>query len=67
MTIKRILIKTGRVEMPAELNESKTASLIWDILPVEAEVNTWGKEIFSHTGESGAGPEKDLRKNEVNY
>lgn len=46
MTIKRILIKAGRVEMPAALNESKTASLIWDALPIEAEVNTWGEEIY---------------------
>ena len=43
---KRIRIKAGRIEMSAELNESKTASLIWDALPLEAEVNTWGEEIY---------------------
>ena len=32
--------------MSAELNESKTASLIWDALPIEAKVNTWGDEIY---------------------
>ena len=43
---KRIRIKAGRIEMSAELNESKTASLIWDALPFEAKVNTWGDEIY---------------------
>lgn len=43
---KRIRIKAGRIEMAAELNESKTAYLIWDVLPLEAKVNTWGEEIY---------------------
>lgn len=43
---KRIRIKIGRIEMLAELNESKTASLIWDALPIKARVNTWGEEIY---------------------
>ena len=43
---KRIRIKAGRIEMSAELNESKTASLIWDALPIKARVNTWGDEIY---------------------
>ncbi|MBU4128854.1 hypothetical protein L6386_07215 [bacterium] len=43
---KRIRIKAGRIEMSAELNESKTASLIWDALPLKAKVNTWGEEIY---------------------
>jgi hypothetical protein len=44
--VKRIRIKAGKIEMSAELNESQTASLIWDALPLEAEVNTWGEEIY---------------------
>ncbi len=43
---KRIRIKAGRIEMSAELNESKTVSLIWDALPIKAKVNTWGDEIY---------------------
>ena len=43
---KRIRIKAGRIEMSAELNESKTASLIWDALPIKTKVNTWGDEIY---------------------
>jgi len=30
----------------AELNDSKTAQLIWEALPIEAKVNTWGEEIY---------------------
>ena len=43
---KGFRIKAGEIEMAAELNESQTASLIWDALPLEAEVNTWGDEIY---------------------
>lgn len=43
---KRIRIKASKIEMAAELNESKTASLIWDALPIKAKVNTWGEEIY---------------------
>lgn len=46
MMAKRIQIKAGRIEMAAELNESKTASLIWDALPIRAKANTWGEEIY---------------------
>jgi hypothetical protein len=42
-TIK-ILIKDLKVE--AELNESKTAQLIWETLPIEAKANLWGEEIY---------------------
>ncbi|UCD85457.1 MAG: hypothetical protein JSU92_04490 [Deltaproteobacteria bacterium] len=46
MTDKRIKIKVGKIEMSAELNESETASLIRDALPIKARVNTWGDEIY---------------------
>jgi len=32
--------------MEAELNESETAAEIWDALPVTAQANTWGDEIY---------------------
>ncbi len=32
--------------MEAELNETKTARLIWEKLPMESKVNTWGEEIY---------------------
>ncbi len=43
---KKILISTEQVEMEATLNNSKTASLIWDNLPLSGIVNTWGDEIY---------------------
>jgi len=44
--MRKIKIKTEKVEMEAELNETKTAELIWENLPIESKVNTWGEEIY---------------------
>jgi hypothetical protein len=44
--MKKIKIRTEKVEMEAELNETKTARLIWEKLPMESKVNTWGEEIY---------------------
>jgi uncharacterized protein len=43
---KKIMIITETVQMEAELNDSKTAALIWEALPINAEVSTWGDEIY---------------------
>jgi hypothetical protein len=43
---KRINILVGDLKVEAELNDSKTARLIWEALPIEAKVNTWGEEIY---------------------
>jgi uncharacterized protein len=43
---KKIMIITETVQMEAELNESKTAALIWEALPISAEVSTWGDEVY---------------------
>ena len=40
----RILVNDLNIE--AELNESKTAQLIWDALPIQSKTNTWGEEIY---------------------
>jgi hypothetical protein len=42
----KITIRVGELEVEAELNESKTAQLIWAALPIEAKVNLWGEEIY---------------------
>lgn len=42
----KILIEAGAIVVEAELNESRTAKLIWDALPIEATANTWGDEIY---------------------
>lgn len=43
---RRILISAGPVTMEAELNESATASKVWDALPIVGQANTWGDEIY---------------------
>lgn len=43
---ERISILVGNLKVEAELNESKTARLIREALPIEAKVNTWGEEIY---------------------
>jgi len=44
--VKKINIRTEKVTMEAELLETKTAKAIWNSLPIEAKVNTWGEEIY---------------------
>jgi hypothetical protein len=43
---KKINILVEDLKVEAELNDSKTAQLIWEGLPIEAKVNTWGEEIY---------------------
>jgi len=43
---RKITIETGEVRAEAELNDTETAGLIWDCLPVEARANTWGDEVY---------------------
>ena len=42
----RITITAGSVTMEAELNDSPTAQLVWDALPITGRANTWGDEIY---------------------
>ncbi len=44
--LKTIKIITGSLEMQAELNNSKTAALVREQLPIEGRVSTWGDEIY---------------------
>jgi len=51
---KKITITVEDVKMSAELNDSKIAQKIWETLPIEGSVNTWGDEIyFSITVKAG--------------
>jgi len=43
---ERIRILVGNLKVEAELNQSETARLIREALPIEAKVNTWGEEIY---------------------
>jgi hypothetical protein len=42
----KIKITAGNVSMEAELNDSSTAHMIWNALPIEKHGNTWGDEIY---------------------
>jgi uncharacterized protein len=46
MTEKRILIRSGEIEMRAELNDSSTALALFTALPLSARASTWGDEIY---------------------
>ena len=41
-----IQIHVGDVTLEGELNESPTALLIWEALPIEGTGNRWGEEIY---------------------
>lgn len=43
---RKISILAGDVSVTAALNDSRTADLLWDALPLEASANTWGDEIY---------------------
>jgi len=45
-TEKRIRIVTGELKAEAQLNETKTAQLIWEALPIDGKNNLWGEEIY---------------------
>ncbi len=54
-----IYIVTENVQMKAELNNSKTADLLWENMPVEGRVSTWGEEIYFEVPFK-AGPENTV-------
>jgi hypothetical protein len=43
---RRIKVTVGEVEVYGEMNETRTADLIWNSLPFESQVNTWGNEVY---------------------
>ena len=42
----KMRISAGGVSAVASMNDSATATAIWEALPIEARVNTWGDEIY---------------------
>ncbi len=46
MAVKKITITTEDLKVDASLNDSETARKIWEVLPIEGRVNTWGDEIY---------------------
>ena len=45
-------IVINNYEIIAKLNNSLTASKIWDSLPISSTIKTWGHEIYFHTSVS---------------
>jgi len=43
---RKIFIRSGAIEMSAELNDSPAASALFSVLPLSARANTWGDEIY---------------------
>jgi hypothetical protein len=43
---RKINIVVGKLELEAWLNETKTASKVFEALPITSVVNTWGDEIY---------------------
>ena len=44
--MNQITIKFNNFTFKAELNDSPTSKAIWDQLPIESRVSTWGEEIY---------------------
>jgi len=44
--MKKMVIRAGTVEVAAELNDSATAQVIWEALPITGSANTWGGEVY---------------------
>ena len=58
---RKIRIITGELKVEAELNESKTAQMIWSALPIQGKSNLWGEEIYFSIPVN-AGPEQGARE-----
>ena len=50
MTERLIRMTAGDVAADGRLDESKTATAIWDALPITARAQTWGDEIYFDIG-----------------
>lgn len=46
MADRKIKITAGGIEAVAVLNDGNTAVLLWDVLPIKTNINTWGDEIY---------------------
>ncbi len=59
--MRKIRILANKISLTAELKDTPSALKIYDVLPIEAKVNTWGDEIYFKTIVK-ADPEPDARE-----
>lgn len=64
MTSRRIRITAGSISADALLNDSETARLVWEALPLAVPGETWGDEIYFSIPVK-AKPEKPLETVEM--
>lgn len=50
MQERQIKITAGNVKVVGTLNDSATAGLVWDALPITGSGSVWGDEIYFRTG-----------------
>ena len=44
--MRKIVITVGEVQLAATLNDSETATAVWEALPLQAKANVWGDEVY---------------------
>ena len=44
--MRNIVITVGQTQLAATLNDSPTATKVWDALPIQAEASVWGDEVY---------------------
>lgn len=44
--MKKIIIKSDKVSLPAELFDTPTANTIYNMLPIKGMASDWGEEIY---------------------
>ena len=66
---RAIVITAGQVTAEARLNDSKTATAIWDALPIDAKGQTWGDEIYFDIGLAAApeAPRETVEAGDLGY
>jgi uncharacterized protein len=67
--VTEISIIIGDITVTAELNDSATSKLLADKLPIEADYNTWGDEIyFTIPVKTGSeNPKSVVKAGEIGY
>ena len=68
--MRKIEIRADNVTAVATLNDSATADAVWEALPVAAQGNRWGEEIYFETPvrqEQAADAREVLEAGELGY